>query len=125
MLFNFIPRELDHLRMSKFDFFLTGSRFFKRTAQEDTDWDFYTQDCAEVQLYLKQNGYVVSHKYEDSFTVAVMTRETRGLKIDIQLVGDVGLKTKAQEMLRPFINRVPKEHHKVLWDMSFEWLKSN
>jgi len=125
MLHNFIPCELGHLKVSKFDFFLTGSRFFKRTAQEDTDWDFYTQDCAEAQMYLQQNGYVVSRTYEDLFTVLILTKKTPWIKIDVQLVKDVELKTRAQEMLTPFINYVSKEYHGVLWDMAFSWIKSN
>ena len=124
MLYNIIPIELKHLEGAPFDLFLTGSKFFGN-AKEGSDWDFYAEYSAPLEAYLKREGYIVSCEYEDYFTVKVLTRRAHGLKIDIQLVQDVELKTKAQIMLAPYIKRVSKEYHKVLWDMVFKWLKSN
>lgn len=125
MLFNFIPKELDHLKLSKFDFFLTGSRFFKRTAQEDTDWNFYAEYSAEAEVYLRSEGYLLSGEYVDVFTLKVFTKKTSWIKIDVQLVEDTHLKTRAQELLAPYLKSVPKEYHKVLWNLAFTWLQSN
>jgi len=124
MLYNIIPTELKHLEGAPFDFFLTGSRFFKN-AKEESDWDFYTEASTLVEDFLKSRGYTVSLTYEDYFTVKVLTRRTPGFKIDVQLVQNVDLKTRAQSMLAPYINSVSKEYHKVLWDMAFKWLQSN
>ncbi len=122
MLYNITPAELKHLEGAPFDFFLTGSRFFKN-AKEESDWDFYTEASVPVEDFLKSCGYTVSLMYEDYFTVKVLTRETPWFKIDIQLVQDVELKTKAQGMLAPYIARVNRKYHKVLWDMAFKWLQ--
>jgi hypothetical protein len=124
MLHNMTPAELKHLEAAPFDFFLTGSRFFGG-AKEGSDWDFYTEASTSVEEFLINRGYTVSLTYEDLFTVRVVTRETPRVKIDIQLVQNADLKTRAQGMLAPYIKRVSKEYHRVLWDMAFEWLKSN
>lgn len=124
MLHNITPIELKHLEAAPFDFFLTGSRFFGN-AENGSDWDFYTKASTPVEDFLKSGGYAVSLMYEDSFTVKVLTRATPWFKIDIQLVENVDLKTRAQGMLAPYINHVSKEYHKVLWEMAFKWLKSS
>ena len=125
MLHNIVPSELNHLAASEFDFFLTGSRFFKTSYCEQSDWDFYVQDTAEVETFLLKLGYSSSLKYDDRFTTCVMTKEEAGVKIDIQLVRDATLKTKAQKLLTKSIRATPKEVHEVLWDLAFEWLESN
>jgi len=125
MLHNLNPVELNHLQNSNFEFFLTGSRFFLKTLRKESDWDFYAEYSPLVEDYLKGQGYTVSLEYEDYFTVKVLTRRTLGFKIDVQLVQNVDLKTRAQRLLAPYINSVSKEYHKVLWDMAFKWLQSN
>ena len=125
MLHNIVPSELNHLAESKFDFFLTGSRFFKTGHYEQSDWDFYVQDSTEVYDYLTDHGYRSNFKYDDRFTPCVMTKEEAGIKIDVQLVVNAARKPKAQKLLIRSIHAIPKEFHKVLWDLAFEWLKSN
>lgn len=47
---------LDALRVSQFEFVLTGSRFFGN-AFDKSDWDFMAADCSELTIFLEKHGF--------------------------------------------------------------------
>jgi len=62
MLKNFTfptPPVIGKMEKSKFTFFLTGDRFWENP-KSDSDWEFFTQDCPEVHLWLTENKFILS-----------------------------------------------------------------
>lgn len=108
---------LSTLEHSKFDFYLTGSRYFG-TAKHSSDWDFFTQDCSDIRPYLEELGGIKEYKpkYKDSVDVYYLF--SPGIRIHIQIVDSVYNKLKMQEYLEPFYNLVPKELHVEMWKIA-------
>ena len=102
-----LPHRISHaglvgtlVRMEKshVDFLLTGSRFFN-THNEDSDWDFFIKPTILPEI-LRDLGFGIVEPmtlYEDSNTLRVW--EHWNLPIHVQVVNDVELKVKAQEIL--------------------------
>jgi len=98
---NLVTRNiLEELEKSKFQFFLTGSRFFGgATAASDTD--FFVQDSEEVRHFLShilqmRKVNTRDHNYHDTHCNTVY----REGKIDVQCVKNAELKSRVQERFR-------------------------
>lgn len=99
-----IPSELLQLQSSKFDFFLTGSRFWGN-AGVFSDWDVFTQHSEEVRQFLFDLGfarYFNQSCYTDDTNCIEVFAKYEGKpsqQIHIQLVKDVELKQAVQAFL--------------------------
>ena len=49
---------LASLKASKFEFHLTGSRFFN-SATKESDYDFFTKNCPEIKKWLEDEGFTL------------------------------------------------------------------
>lgn len=87
------------IAVSEYVFHLTGSQFFGNS-RIDSDWDFFTQECPEVRVFLEGAGFDLVteniHLYPDDPNIAEVWG--KGL-VHIQLVRDVSLKLAAQKIL--------------------------
>ena len=129
------------LDRSEFNFYLTGSRFFK-TESPISDFDYFVQDSQEVRNFLHDNSFhtvgalgLVPPQYLDEQTVNVVYRDD----IHIQLVKDVTVKHQAQELLRffpelmkelepPFFGsdlEGPKDRRSLLWNRLYDYVSNN
>jgi hypothetical protein len=84
------------LRISSFEFQLTGSRFFG-TSNSNSDFDFFTEDPAgAVADYLESEGFKLQKAplplYQDGFTSYVYRKG----RVDVQIVNNAELKTFIQ-----------------------------
>lgn len=112
---------------SAFEFTLTGSRFFGN-ARPDSDWDFFTQDCTQVQDFLEGLGFekLIFQDYNDCMTSRVYRH--KGERIDIQCVKDATIKKCAQHWLMKAVNNhgswrdlyfgLDKYKKDLLWDFA-------
>jgi len=93
-----VHEVITQMDRSKFDFYLTGSRFFGG-ARADSDWDFFAEYSNEVVSFLLRIGfrYKPINDYFDSQTVEVLEF---GREIDVQLVSNTAIKNIAQEIMR-------------------------
>lgn len=116
-----LQQALLDLQNSKFEFSLTGSRFFGG-AGPDSDWDFIVCHSQEIEDFLSGFGYrlnVEVQDYLDPMTTKVFTKHFcyceeqarhyghrnfehthECLKIDIQLCHDFGIKIKIRDILK-------------------------
>ncbi len=79
---------LAKLESSHFEMFLTGSRFFGEFSDE-SDYDFFTEECGEVEAFLLDNGFVLDSLFEyfgDPTFSKVYTFEDETGKIQVQLI---------------------------------------
>lgn len=142
-----VQSALTVLQHSKFEFCLTGSRFFGG-AREESDWDFITWFNQETEDFLVWIGFVLNEDvqdYLDPMTTKVLTKhfchcDFRGmewgekimhtdecLKIDIQLCHDFSTKIKVRDILKKSFNRpLPgdKYQRSQLWSMVYELVKA-
>lgn len=101
---------------------LTGSRYFGN-ANDASDWDFFIEDTEEVKAVLTELGFKNKRKdsySSDQFITSVMSM----YNIDVQLVSDVEVKCKAQELLRD--NRVlgfDKTANTRMWNLAMTCAK--
>lgn len=107
---------LSFVQMSKFQFFLTGSRFFG-THTEESDWDFFVQYSQEVEPALINAGFKLeteSYATDPNF-VKVYKREN----VHIQIVRDARHKLRVQHNLIPIMLQIKptKEQARTLWAM--------
>jgi len=115
--------DLLDLEHSRFDFRLTGSRFFTPDISASADWDFFTQCSDEVHDWLLDHGYTERKSYSDD-PHAIMVLE-KGC-IDIQLVDNALQKTRIQEVLlrHDVMPRFGKTTRQRLWALAYALLKS-
>jgi len=112
------------LERSDFDFYLTGSRFFK-TETPISDYDYFVQDSDEVRKFLHGSSFRVVNafdcdefpEYYDNQTVVVFEKDG----VHIQLVRNVDTKNDAQELLRTFPELLkglegPRNSRRFLWN---------
>jgi len=115
------------------EFYLTGSRFFRRPAEigPETDYDFFTQYKIETIKFLAEIGFVyhsdplIMQAYAQDPNVATVLRHER-CPIDIQLVVDLEMKIACQHLLDKigclgFVD--DKQIHKLFWHNTFKMLK--
>lgn len=102
--------KLKILDNSKFEFHLTGSRYFD-TADENSDYDFFTQSSEAVVAFLEREGFVwhQATKYTEQVY--------RWGMIDIQLVTDVMHKKRVQHLLSltGALNGATKSQARFIW----------
>lgn len=134
---NKLPRELFTLNSSKFEFHLTGSRYFG-TANEYSDWDFFVQDSEEVRQFLLNNGFQYNEKelkepaYSDENTARVFSNTLlNSQQIDIQLQYDVERRVKAQLILEQLVNFKQFKYEiknllltRVGWELAYKLVRS-
>lgn len=113
-------------------FQLTGSRFFG-TDTSFSDWDFFTQDCPGVRLWLKTNGFTMydggSGYAGDGQCVNVYVfndgrdPEDMSHQIHVQVVKDFDLKQTVQKLLLslygPELFPTDKQLVKSIWKHAF------
>jgi len=102
-----IELVLERLNNSKFDFFLTGSRFFG-WCKVTSDWDFFVVNSETIEQYLKNTDFKVedTSMYTDTQTVKVFRHQF--LPIHIQIVDNAILKADVQDVMKTILNQYPK-----------------
>jgi hypothetical protein len=122
----YIPDEVAFLDRSPFDFYLAGSRYMG-CARPDSDWDFYTQNTAEVRRYLAALGFKsVYAEYgapESESTVDVWQArlgEFGELKVQVQLLRDVARTRTVRDIIKAHMLeqhiKMDREERAELWD---------
>lgn len=122
------PQNVQALMDSKFEFYLTGSRFF-RTNQWHSDWDFFVTDREDVREFLKNLGFVPMDGnlagYDDTTIVEVWTDSpdnfVNGKIVQIQLVNNAIFKSKVQNaLLEKYGVMFPTDKSKAkdLWNLA-------
>ena len=94
---------LSVLDTSEFNFFETGSRFFK-TASINSDWDFFVEDSNAVIDFLNLNGFYQSFNcehYGDVACSSIFEGNFDGKIIHVQIVDSawMEIKKKAHEVI--------------------------
>lgn len=84
----------------EFEFFLTGSRYFG-TSTPGSDWDFFVEDTPDVIAFLEGIGFELQTDKEYSHD-RVTVNTYRLQNVEVQLVSDVGLKKRAQFLLKRY-----------------------
>lgn len=131
---------LSTLEESCFEFYLTGSRFF-RNSTEYSDWDFFVKNTNEVKEFLISNGFTqysnesiyASDSMCDEVWVYGPTWSNGGLdptfegdidlssQVHVQLVKDAYMKNVIQEiLLANYPNGIPKEYASSIWKSCFD-----
>lgn len=103
------PSVVNRLNGSCYEFHLTGSRFFGQV-EKHSDWDFFVEHSDDVIIFLTELGFsanIMTTAYlGDPEVVEVMSvkdfHQGTCTRIDIQLVKDVSLKLKAQDLLAKY-----------------------
>jgi hypothetical protein len=121
---------LEALRDSEFEFYLTGSRFFK-IHKEYSDWDFFVEENDEIHIYLSNYNFknVSSEtRYKDSETRSVWFHEEAD--VHVQIVKNAKLKEDAQILiskLPPLISIMAKANSigdksycELIWNQAFD-----
>ena len=97
---------MDALSQSKFEFHLTGSRYFGNSTAE-SDYDFYADYTADgIRPFLKSLGFVAQRKYDGlaqyhDVNIAEVWQH-KIANIHIQLQKDMAMKKYAQQVMKIF-----------------------
>jgi hypothetical protein len=113
MLFMHLAGAVKDLENSRYPFFLTGGRYFGYI-EDHVEWEFFAEDCAEVRKELNRLGFSVVGDLTAGNTFA----HYGAVMVYVDLVANVDLKIKAQELLKPFMSRFPAECRDDLWDLA-------
>ena len=104
------------LEDSPFEFYLTGSRFFGNFRQ-DSDYDFFVEENAIDWLRNNVFEKLPTHNYLDLLTISVFQKGN----VHIQVVKDVVLKSRAQQLIKETIPGIyftfNKTNHSLLWNL--------
>ena len=132
------PAGVQAIQSSKYDFYLTGSRYFGTGDAKRSDWDFFVYEHYRgIRDFLSENGFKrenitsYSNYGDDGFCAEVWYRKDgpRGCDmIHVQLVHDAKLKNRAQRIIRESINPEllkDKRISKAIWSMMFNVLTKN
>lgn len=111
---------LQWVEMSKWNFHLTGSRFFGNTHAK-SDWDFFAEYSNELDRELRENGWKRDSNKEYTHrnsTVVIYYKEN----VHIQLVKNLEMKIKIQDKLAPVFREIvpTKEIATLIWRMAEE-----
>ena len=122
-----VDQIIDKMRLSDYDFYLTGSRFF-RTTNALSDYDFFVQDSTGVREFLRSidfspvgEGKYSHAEYADKQTVAVFIHSS-GL-IHVQIVESVTVKRMAQLILTLCPEKIDKYAQRDT-NRAFYWNKA-
>jgi len=119
------------LETSDMAFYQTGSRFFGGTTSK-SDYDFFVQDEPFITTILEGWGFyrlTHGHNYNDNQCVAVYRKEVEFTHIDIQIIREVDVKIRAQEILkascpgyvrRDGLSMFPGQDRRGLWEMAYK-----
>jgi len=109
-----------HLHVASYMFRLTGSRYFG-SWQRRSDFDFFTENTASINSYLKSKGFVIvlSGDYTDALTDLVYRKG----KVHVQIINNVLLKQRIQKAINDsgvigtIMRGSVKEITRKLWDL--------
>lgn len=114
------------LNISRYRFYLTGSRFFGY-AKPDSDWDFFTQDKEGLRDYLLSKGFTrlsMNPEWLSSNTLAIWNNKIAQVQVSIER--DWQLKNDAQEFILhsedDYLRKLrsyPKQENKQVWEEVF------
>lgn len=128
---------INKLHESKFNFYLTGSRYFGND-NDLSDWDFFVQEpqanyqCVDLVNHLLEIGFIGISKslagYDDSQCVEIFRYLRNGLQIDIQVVRCAETKNEIQKCIRDCFNvtyaNMKKVERRELWKLLYSvWNK--
>ncbi len=118
MLFMHLPGVVKNLEDSRYPFFLTGGRYFGYI-ENHVEWEFFAEDCTQVREELSRLGFMVAGDSPMGSTFV----HHESVRVYVELVADVALKKRAQELLKPFMNRFPSLHRNDLWNLAAHILR--
>ena len=117
------------MEASDFDFYMTGSRIIG-TADNSSDWDFFTTNSIKVQSFLANlgfkalpspgsyNGYPINSSLQQLFMIF---RHPCG--IDVQLVYNAKRKRAIQDKILPILTKFWKKGDKItpiaIWETAY------
>ena len=117
--------ELDMLRalnVSRFKFYLSGSRYFEN-AKPDSDWDFFTNgNDPFIVDFLTSKGFIriqMDPKWLGSQCIGIYRFSDR---IEVELMRSIDLKKKAQAFIKKdldLMNKLrllPKQEKRKIWE---------
>lgn len=118
------------LQNSPYSFQLTGSRFFGiiddlRVKNTNRDYDFFTEDNAATEAFLKGNGFTLVGRRNADYLGCCDVRcvYEKGI-IQVQLVKNVDLKSQIQRSMKNRLgsgfNEFSKVQRKKLWRMMYD-----
>lgn len=133
-IFAILPRPVVKMIESEHNFHLTGSRFFGNSTNQ-SDWDFFIQDSPQVRNWLVANNFKInknSKYYSDDSCVDVYRYYITDYKIDahwidVQIVNDVSLKIKAQDLIKLTVPPNALENKafaRIVWRLALESLST-
>lgn len=117
------PFHLIHkMSMTKFNFYLTGSRYFGN-ATASSDWDFFVKVDDKVKEWMFDNDFrrIPMHPdWLDLNTSGIF--RNKHVPIEIALVEDVDLKVKAQQFLfsHPHMLTQPGVDMRNVWNSTYK-----
>jgi len=132
------------LDASQFDFYLTGSQYF-RTAKPLSDWDFFTQDSAKIRDFLTEIGFVdMTEWYAKYRQTRPLTLDThiedlcynsveivevwrhKECAIDIQIVEDAAVKNCVQTIIYVLSLNLPPDNREAanVWNPMYRHIKA-
>lgn len=129
------PFMIGRMMISEFEFYLTGSRKFKKAMiKAETDWDFFIKFSAEVVDWLEKEGFVKldsycpegsMHPWDNNTVTVYRFRASMNPnvcpQVDVQLVLDVEKKKWAQFMGYSELSKVSKENAPLVWELLYRW----
>lgn len=125
-----LHRPIMKMMESEHNFHLTGSRFFGNSTNH-SDWDFFIQDSPQVRNWLVANNFKInknSKYYSDGFCVDVYRYYITDTHwIDVQIVNDVSLKIKAQDLIKLTVPPNALENKafaRIVWRLALESLST-
>ena|SRR2546423_5275282 len=104
---------------SAFEFTLTGSRFFNESQYDDnTDYDFFTEDREDTEEYLIKEGFTKKRLYKGMIGISKLYELG---KVQIQLVEDAKLKQTLQTVLnnKLKIGGLDKRYRTYYWRFAY------
>jgi hypothetical protein len=116
VIVNSQPTVIDVLANMPYQFHLTGSKFFTGRGK---DTDFFVEFSEELQANLSEIGFkhLNNSNYSDSNCLAVMRINDPVVgSVDIQLIKDVYMKVKVQDVFKSLGYARPCSED---WDLAF------
>lgn len=108
-----VESPVDLLRASRFTFYPTGSRAWG-TSNEDSDYDFFTEDTEDIRHFLENNGFkqISEGPYCADPTLSAVYRKKN---VDVQLCSHLAEKMNIQAVLAAYMPRWTKEQQTAAW----------
>lgn len=116
---------LDEMRISPFDFYLTGSRELG-TPTDASDYDFFAQDTRALKVWLLYHNFLEhSSSYLNDPQITTVFRW--GKLVDVQLVSDLRKKIRVQSILKSnyALIGLNKVQARRVWKAMYELLEES